>query len=161
YPFEMQVLHLNAVARLLESSAAGRERFGDAPPLEHWQVVTHSRAATRGGGAPRSHWTARGAELTHYPGHFEDALYFAVPLRGDFEVTGELTSFGYREAQLAYGGLCVALKPDLKTYSLSQHTRPLRDGDFQPPLDKLGDWYAFRLAVKDGVYTAFANGRKI
>jgi hypothetical protein len=37
----------------------------------------------------------------------------------------------------------------------------LSDVAINPPLEKLGDWYKYRLVVRDGTMTSFVNGRKI
>ena len=60
-----------------------------------------------------SHWPPLDLKLTHYPGHSQDYLYFGVPLRGEFEVECELTSFGWREIQPVYSCLGVGAHHEL------------------------------------------------
>src|SRR5207253_2526538 len=87
---------------------------------------------------------------------------FAVPLRGDFEVSGELTSGPNRSMDLVYGGLRLSLKADGKGGAVSRWWSPRRrPGALEPPPKELKDWCAFRLAVRNGQYTAYANGRKV
>jgi hypothetical protein len=135
--------------------------FGADPGLLFWQPVVHASAATRGSGLPRPHWTIHGGELRHYPGHQEDCLYLAVPLHGNFDVTCELSAFGFREMRLSYGGLRVAVQEDLVGYDLAHFTQSLGRRVLNPPLQPLGDWYTFRLVVRDGLYTVFVNNRQI
>ncbi len=152
--------HARAVGQLLALPEARRGAAGTDPGLARWAPVTHATAATRGAALPPALWSASGGELMHHPGHGEDWAYFAVPLRGNFEVRCELTGGEGREAELCYGGLRVGVRPDGKGYELAHLTRPLRTGAIDPPL-KLGDWYAFRLVVKDGTCSAHVNGRKV
>ncbi|HTU90940.1 MAG TPA: DUF1583 domain-containing protein [Gemmataceae bacterium] len=135
--------------------------FGDDPGLKFWDVVSHVQAKTRGSGAPPAHWTTRDSVVQHYPGRGHDYLYLRVPLQGDFEVSCELTSFGWREAQAAYGGLRIDLAKSLKRYKLFSFARTIRDTDIDPPLPALGSWYKFRLTVRGETYTVHINDRKI
>ena len=65
-------------------------------------------------------------EIRHYAGHSRDFLYLSVPLRGNFEVSGEV--FGEYEVQFTYGGLGIELAPDRKSYTVSQLGRVPRRG---------------------------------
>ena len=153
---------------LAEAEKVGRRPTPrrSAPTLTspHWARVTQTRAETRGTGEPIPHWglTADGSSPT-YPGHDLDLMYLTVPLRGDFQLDCELTS-ARRIARSAcqYGGL--ALGPERRPeacWSASQFGRPLAELSLNPPLEKLGEWYPFRLVVKGGRMTAFINGRKV
>ena len=139
---------------------AGRP-FGTDPDLPFWARVTPTRAETRGEGRPVAHWSAREGRLTHYPGHDQDLMYLTVPLRGEFQLDCELTSAPGREIRVMYGGLAVGPKSDLKHLERSQFGRPLAELTLNPPLEKPGDWYPFRLVVKGGRATILINGRKV
>jgi hypothetical protein len=156
-----QVRHARARAEVLNLPDGQRAAFGVDPGLRLWAPVTHARAATRGGGAPPAHWSFRDGVVRHYPGQDQDYLYLRVPLRGDFEVRGDLTTFDWRETRLAYGGLRFDLKYDRKSYDLTAFGRRVRPGVIEPPLPPLGDWYAFRLVVRDGTWTVYVNDRKV
>jgi hypothetical protein len=135
--------------------------FGTDPHLAHWAPVVQATAATRGNGFPLAHWTLQDGGLIHYPGHNHDYAYFAVPLRGEFEVSCELTSFGWREAQLGYGARSFLLNHELKKFDLNEFGRKVFDGIIQPPLAKVGDWYSYRLVVSKGQLISYVNGRKL
>lgn len=135
--------------------------FGDDPSLKFWDTVSHTSAKMRGLGAPRTHWYVGDGIVQHYPGHSQDCLYLRTPLAGDFEVSCELTSFGWREAQLAYGGLRLDLAQSLKRYNLLSFARLIRAVDIDPPLADLGPWYKFRLTVHGDTYTVHINDRKL
>lgn len=152
--------HLNARA-LLELAPDGGDGFGAALPLKQWQTAVHATAATRGVGRPPMHWQHRPGGLTHYAGHDFDYAYFAVPLRGNFELEAELSTFGWRDVRTCYATLLSGIVWDLKNFSLSNFERARPNGLINPPLERPGEWYRYRLVVQDGQYTAFANGRRI
>ncbi len=135
--------------------------FGADPDDSPWAHVTPSRAESRGLGEPIPHWSQTDGEFTHYPGHVRDLLYLNVPLRGEFQLDCELTSGPGREIQVVYGGLAVGPKADLKHLDRSQFGRPLAEIAINPPLDKPGEWYPYRLVVSGGRMTSFINGRKV
>jgi len=126
-----------------------------------WSPVSIGNADSRGKGLPSALWTFADQTWMHTSGHFSDHIYFNSPLRGNFEVECELTSFEDREVQLSYAGLTVALQSDLKNYQLWHHGRTFGQGSIRPPIKSVGPWYAYKLTVKDGTCSAFVDGRKI
>ena len=88
-------------------------------------------------------------------------MYFGVPLRGDFQIDCELTSPKGKEMRVSLGGLTIGPKDDLKGVERSHFGRALPTTSLAPPLEKLGEWYPYRLVVKGGMMTAFANGRQL
>jgi tetratricopeptide (TPR) repeat protein len=160
-----QVKHLRARFELLQAAedgdrAAGRP-FGNDSALRSWARVTQTRSQTRGEGYPVAHWTEGENRLTHYRGHDRDFLYLTIPLRGEFQIDCELSARPGQAIRLAYGGLAVGPKADGKLLDRSQFGRPLGDVAVNPPLEKLGEWLAFRLAVQGGRQTISINGRKV
>ena len=115
--------------------------------LGAWVPVTHT-TAQRGDGYPRPHWVARDGELKHRTGHLADAVYWNVPLRGDFEVSAESGYFGRRA--LSSSGAAV---PDLKGLG------PARD--IKSPSDQPLHWYSYRLVVKGRTMAAYVGDRKV
>jgi hypothetical protein len=159
--WENQVKNLRARGRLLAAAELDPSPFEVPPELPHWASVVQTRAETRGGGAPRPAWIDRDGALTHHPGHALDMLYLDVPLRGDFQLDCELTGFGWRELRISYGGLMVGPKYDLKHVIRAHYGRNLPDVAVTPPLEKLGEWYRYRLVVKGGSMTSFVNDRQV
>ena len=160
-----QVAHLRALfevkALAVEAGSDEARPFGIDSDNRAWARVTQSRSGTRGAGFPIPHWSDRDNQLTHYPGHDRDLMYLTIPLRGEFQLDCELSSSTGHAIRVGYGGVAVGPKQDLKSLDRSQFGRPLGDVAINPPLDKLGDWYTFRLAVKGGRVTATINGRKV
>jgi hypothetical protein len=156
-----RVRHVRARALVPALPDAARKPFAADPGLAHWSPVVDVRAASRGPGHPPAHWALADGTLRHFPGHQNDYLYLRTPLRGDFEVAADLTTFGWREGRVGYGGVRFELKHDRKSYDLSNLDRHLRGGKIEPPLPELGDWYRYRLVVKDGQWTVYVNDRKV
>ncbi len=152
--------HLRARA-LLTSRPDGNVAYGAPLALNQWREANHPTASSRGNGHPRMHWQHRPGELMHYAGHDHDYVYFGVPLQGDFELEAELTTFGWREVTTSYASLAFGALYDQKSYWLSSFERTRPKGAIAPPLEWLGQWYRYRLSVKDGQYAAFVNDRQI
>jgi len=159
--WEHWVRHTKAEILNLALPADQREPFGTAPKSAAWSPVTTGRAASRGAGFPAPYWTIRDGEMVHYPGHLFDYLYLNAPLRGNFEVRCDLTTFDWRESRLAYAGTWVGIQFDLKRYEIGHYGRFDAEGAIEPPLPNLGAFYPYRLVVKDGTYTAYVADRKI
>jgi hypothetical protein len=156
-----RVRQARSAALVLGLPAEQRATFGADPGLKYWDPVSFNRAMPRGIGAPLTHWSLENGVVRHYPGRAQDHLYLRMPLRGDFEVNCELTTFGWREGHLAYGGLRFDLIYTLKTFDLHSFDRRIRVGQIEPPLKPPGDWYKMRLVVRDGTWTVYVNDRKM
>ncbi len=159
-PMARQIRHARAVAAML-GEAGPAPKVGDDPRRPGWVRATLPTAESRGLGDPLPTWTYRDGAWTHSPGHATDALFLAAPIRGDFELTCDLTSFGWREARISYGGVAVGILHDLKRYEVLHYGRTVSTGAIEPRLPDVPDWYPFRLVVKGGTLTAYAMGRKI
>ena len=122
--------------------------------------MTHTRAETRGQGRPTAQWDTHDGEIKHWPGHDVDMMYLNVPLRGDFQLDCELSRVGQR-IRVMYGGIGVAPGNDPKTLERFALGAAPSEQILNPPLEKLGDWYPFRLVVKGGRVQAFVNGRSV
>jgi tetratricopeptide (TPR) repeat protein len=149
-----RVRHARTVAQLPNSA-------NPDTGLGPWAMVSHAAATPRGIGVPPAHWTAGDGVLTHLPGREHDYLYLRTPLRGDFEVSCELSTRRWHEAQVAYGGLRLELKANGKSFDIVSFDRRIRTGVIEPSLAKLGEWYRFRLVVHDGTAIMYVNDRKL
>jgi hypothetical protein len=155
-------LRARAIATAGAAGASAPARpLGDDPDVLPWARVTQTRAQSRGDGEPIARWTWRDGRLTHHSGHDRDMMDLTIPLRGDFQLDCELTAAPGREIRVAYAGLALGPKADGKHLERSALGRPMPDVAVNPPLEKLGEWSAYRLAVRGGRMTAFLNGRKV
>lgn len=124
-----------------------------------WQPVSATRAETRGRGWGQAGWLVSKGEAMHQPGHAEDFLYYLQPLRGDFEVTCDVTTFGYREFSLMYGGKWAMLRYDEKSVEVAA-----LDGWTNTPLPvsiPVQDWYELKLKVSNGEAVWTAAGKEV
>ncbi|HVX15288.1 MAG TPA: DUF1583 domain-containing protein [Pirellulales bacterium] len=156
--------HLHARAQLVvaaDPAPPNTVPYRGSLPLAQWQPAVHATAASRGGGRPRTHWQHRPGGLMHYSGHHRDYVYFAVPLRGDFDVEAELSTFFGRDTAVAYAATSLVLHHTRRTAILTNFERPRLEHPIEPPLDILGQWYRHRLSVRDGRCEVSVNGRKI
>src|SRR4029077_13796493 len=116
---------------------------------------------SRGMGMSHPHWKVAKGEVRHFAGHDHDHLYFNTPLRGNFEVNCQLTTFGWRESGLTYAGTLLKLIHTSDRFELSHYGRNATHVTSSPTLPALGDWYDYRLVVQDGSYVAYMQGRKV
>ena len=151
--------HLLSLAE--QDKAQGRHSVGLGSGAPGWSRVTHHRAETRGEGRPKAQWDTHDGELKHYPGHDLDMMYLNVPLRGDFQLDCELSSTVGLRIRLVYGGVGVAPGNDPKTPERFQLGGAPSELTLNPPLEKLGDWYPYRLVAKGGRVKAFVSGREV
>jgi tetratricopeptide (TPR) repeat protein len=164
WQWDQRVRNLRARAQLLSLPEGRNVTFGSDPGLAYWAPVLHDTADSRGEGRPQAQWLLSDVKLTHYPGHTQDYLYFGVPLRGEFEVECELTSFGWREIQPVYSCLGIGAQHELNKIYFHQVGRDPGAGatrPIEPPLPRPGEWYKYRLVVKDGGYEVYLNGQKV
>ena len=158
-PMSTRIRHARGMARLL--AEAGPKTAPPDPAGPGWVRATLGTSQTRGDGFPLPTWTYRDGAWHHAPGHANDMVFLQTPIRGEFEVSCELTFFGHGEARLSYGGAAVGVLVDKKRYEVYRYGRVVSRGAIEPPLDEIREWYPFRLVVKGGTLTAFAAGRKI
>lgn len=128
--------------------------------LDEWIPVRRTSARPRGLGYPQSHWGRVGPnEVWHLRGHHEDYLFFRSPLRGDFEVAGEMRT--ELTTQLFAAG---------RYFGPRVNPEQLEVGDFRtgsllepiaPPFGRPDPWVRFRAVVRDGVRTIWLNGRPV
>ena len=154
----MQIRHVAAIAG---SGGPLREPQACEPRLSYWQCPAAGTASSRGDGLPSAFWAWHEGELRHHPGHADDRLVFACPLRGDFEVSCELSLDDRRSMQVVYGGLLLEIAPDGKSYQVRQDEGPVRSFSLEPPLETRGDWHAYRLTVQGGRAEIAVDGRSI
>jgi hypothetical protein len=156
------VRHARGRAQVLSLPPEVQTPFGSDPGLRYWSPVIGVEDWTRAGGLRLPHWTLQNSTIRHYPGHENDLMFFNVPMRGDFEVTCDLTASRWREMRPAYGALRFDLLQTRKEYVIytlgggGTHNQKI-----DPPLPELGDADRFRLVVKDGTYSTFVNDRKL
>ena len=151
----------HALQRLVEARTEDSSGSENPSPLRHWIPVSRMTAETCGKGFPLARWETSPGQASHVTCHDHDYLFYAIPLTGDFEVEADLTTFGYRDIQLAAGSFWAG-----PGYS---HDACL-NGNFRaehptisltPKLTRMLDWMRVRIVVRDGLQTTFINGRNV
>jgi Protein of unknown function (DUF1583)/Protein of unknown function (DUF1581) len=138
--------------------------YGSDASLAHWAAASAVDPAGRTQGQGVPHWVYRDGTLTHFPGHGDDYLILRSPLRGDFEVSCEQRLQGWQEVHVRYGTHQFDLNSDRKKYRLHTAVRYNgREVTITPPLPPAAkpSVYQFKLAVKDGWFRAFVDGREV
>lgn len=130
-------------------------------PLSNWQPVSRMTAETLGVGYPRAGWSIRDGQVSHVTSHDHDYLYYRFPVDGDFDVEADLTTFNYRDIQLAVGGVFAGPGYDLKACLNGNFREDSRPQHIDPPLTRMLDWMRVRVRVRDGLRTTFINGREV
>jgi Protein of unknown function (DUF1583)/Protein of unknown function (DUF1581) len=154
--------HLRAMATWAADKATANIPFGQTPRLTQWQPVTRSTAQERGEGFPSGAWKLARGEATCLSGSPRAALYHAVPLTGDFEVRGQITTAANRTIRLIYGGVALAVTADAKLVIRQEVGRA---ADTRSPLpEKPNNWgptVEYKLVVKNSTLSAIINGQQI
>jgi len=125
--------------------------------LAEWKPVDHLSGAARALAYSPSVWTSDGGEVRYFTSKNQDGLYFALPLRGDFEVRFEQEKSKRRGLSLMYGGLRFTLSDDGKAVNRYEIGRPSSSSSFKEKLTEK-DWNEYRIEVKGGTLTATVNG---
>jgi hypothetical protein len=150
------------------SAAYGRCRQAarnDGPALAssgstQWRPASRLLARHRGPGCPPAAWRIAPGEVENVSSHDEDYLYFAVPLRGNFDVECDVSGFGWRDSHLLVAGRWVAPVYDHQSYDVGDFRTLFGRINFEPRLTKTDKSIHYRTAVRDGVATTWFNGRK-
>jgi len=151
--------HLRGVCVHAELKDLAGKKYTEPLQLPLWKPVSHIDTSLLAAGTPRAHWSAHAGQLRHYPGSHHDNLYYQIPIRGNFEVSADVS--GWREIQIGYAGTIVSLGWGRGDFHVSHLGRNQSSQKFKPPLQGVDYRFKYRLVVKDGTYQAFVNDRKI
>ncbi len=160
--WDRRVRRLLSVARWQAAPATAGQPFGTTPSLALWRPVSRPTARARGEGHAPPAWRLAAGEATYLTGNARDALYFAMPLTGDFEVRCQRTTFGWREIRPLYAGIAIDVKSDGLACDRTLVGRaaptliplPAKLPNFGPTVEQ-------RLVVKQGTLTVFMNGQQV
>jgi Tol biopolymer transport system component len=154
------IASLAGLSNYLGQEDASLGQFWTASDLKNWKPAGYTTSRTRGAGRVRAAWHRSGHQVENLSGHEQDYLFYRIPLRGNYEVECDVTSFGWRESHLMVAGTVVA-PAYLRMYGVGDFRRVVNRGKIDPMLSKVEDWIRYRAVVRDGVSTTYFNGRKI
>jgi hypothetical protein len=129
-----------------------------------WVPVSRYTAKSRGSGFPPAHWHVSPKQFDHLGGHVVDCVYFQSPLRGNYSINCDVTSFSWRETHLAAAGLWFAPYHTHDKYIFGNLRESRITGthrDIVPRLTDTHAWINYRIDVSDRQLKAFFNGRKV
>ncbi len=130
--------------------------------LNQWHAAPITTAASVSSGQHPSRWLKRRGFVESLAGETAQQLFYQSPLTGDFEITGEISTFPAREGTVAYGMFGVS--PVVFNSTSVDTIEPLRGivRIAQPFRLKRWDHFAdFRVLVKEGRLVNFINGVEI
>jgi hypothetical protein len=126
-----------------------------------WRPVSKMTAWSRGRGLSPAAWLHQPEMATNLASHTEDYLYYESPLRGDFEVECDVTSFHWRDSHLMVAGTYVAPSYDHVSYAIGSFRAPRPAGMIKPRLSECDEWIRIRTVVRGGTCSTYFNGRLI
>jgi hypothetical protein len=157
----LQVAYAQGRTRLLATGPALRVEQDASTRMPLWASVEQATAASRGQGTPSPRWTFEDGLLRHWEGHRSDSFYFNVPLRGDFEITCDVSGLYSNQVHVVYAGLLAHIANDRKTCELTTFGRDLRRVPIEPAFEAPKGDYPLRLVVKDQKVSLFLMDRKV
>ncbi|MES2789222.1 MAG: DUF1583 domain-containing protein, partial [Planctomycetota bacterium] len=133
----------------------------DSAAVKQWFPVTVTSARRRATGLPAGTWRHSPGEWKHFAGGTEDLVYFQLPLRGDFELECELSSFDWRELEVMYAGEWSGILGNLSQMRRGRAGGRLENTAVDQAIRNPGFMYDYRLVSKAGTVTQFINDVKI
>ena len=129
--------------------------------LRDWLPVSATDFGRNGLGNPRSTWTRNGFTVQAVSHHFDDYLYYRIPLVGNYQVECDLSGFDYRDAQLLVAGTWLGLEFNHEKLQVGNIREQRPSLVMEKRLSEIGDWMRMRVVVQDDKRTAFINGRLV
>jgi hypothetical protein len=125
-----------------------------------WIPVTRSTSESRGAGYPHAVWQIHSGSAFHRVGHDHDYLYFQSPLRGQFVVEADSTTFGLQDIQLGFGNHWAGSAWDLTSVVNANFRHDLPALPLDPPLTRMLKSMRVRLEVNEDARLVI-NGRHV
>lgn len=152
---------IGSLMALRDHTAIGgsQQSLGDVK-LKDWIPVTRLRAKSRGDGHAHALWDqSPSGEIRHLAGHQEEYMLLSQPLRGNFEVEGDLRHTG--STQFLAGGRFFGASSNRERLIVGTFRSGANSFEVDPPFSKFGDWIRFRAVFREDHYTVFVNGRPV
>ena len=137
------------------------ESFESPQPLTDWIPVAVKSSKSRGLGNATPHWIPDDDHgVSHLPGHENEFLLFRSPLRGNFEIVGEIGAIG--ACDVFFGGQYAGPKSSRDALQIGQfRPGPIEYRPLEPALSVLREPPRFRAQVRDRTFRLWVNGRDI
>ena len=126
-----------------------------------WGSFSTISGQTRGVGIPISKWLLKKGQADNIASHGDDYLFFAIPMRGNYQVECDVTAFNWSETRLLVGGKWVSPNYNYINYQIGNMRNQQQRLPIEPRLTKGDEKLHYRTEVRDGRVTTFTNGRVI
>ena len=134
------------------------DRRTSGSDLRFWSPVAYPSAFRRGMGFPVSRWSFPRSHAINYANHGDDAVYFRIPILGEFTVETDVTVTNWREAEVLVDATWVAPSASVNSYDTGGLHGAKKTVEFDSPTTRQGYWYRHRTAIKDGFATTSLDG---
>lgn len=147
--------------RLREQQGPASTSVASPPALKSWVPVGHFTAQSRGQGLPKSSWHWNGQQVSSVSGHDQDFLMFRSPLQGNFEIECEVTSSTWHDMSIFAAGQWVHPYWNRAAVEIGNVRGQRPNAPLEIRMARFGETAQHRVVIRDGVYSAFYNGRRI
>lgn len=142
-----------------QTDSASETVSGPLTGATDWVPASGTASRVGGTGFVAADWRRNSRnELQHVTGHLDDFLLYAIPLYGEFEITGDIAGFG--QTQLLLGGQILGAAEGHQ-----RATGLFRSGVIAQPIDPLlkwsTHWVRFRAQYSEDRLRLYLNGRLI
>lgn len=152
----------NQILAMIGKTKAGaaKENATAGEELQHWSPVSRVDFKADGIGRPPALWNTSGGEVQNIAGHGIDFLYYQIPLRGNYEIECEVSSYSHAIGHLMTSDHWVSVTSAGKMNSGTFRANGL-SSTLEPKLGKLDPWARYRIVMHENIRTLFYNGRQI
>ncbi len=143
------------------SAVAHKDTSATLPSDSLWTSASAMSQYTRGTGIPASRWAQSSGLATNTVSHGDDYLYFAIPMRGQFQIECDVSAFNWSETRPCVAAQWVSPIYDHRNFDLGNLRVTHRRRPIAPPLTRITSSLHMRSSVKERQITTTANGRVI
>ncbi len=161
--------HVNGLFADLELAMRSRspnvaQPLGQTPlgqTLSQWSPVPYWKPELKSQGYRPSTWITAKGSMQHFPGETWSQMYFQSPLKGEFEVVAEHSTFGHREVSIAWGTHAAQPLYDLSKTRVTRMMHGARDVGSNLVLPAWDPIAETRFKVNGRKVTTWTNGVNI
>lgn len=160
-PFRRQVNGLLGDIELAARITSADEKQQLIQSLSQWTEVPYLKPELISRGYRPSTWIESKGSLQHVPAEIWTQLFFQSPLRGQFEVAWEHSTYGYREVSVAWGMHAAQPQHDLKAVQVTKMMHGARNIEGNASLPSWDRKAESRFKVDGNKVTTWTNGVQI
>jgi hypothetical protein len=143
--------YISAVARVQHES------IWHGTAAKDWLPVTILSSRFNADEVPPARWVCDESGLHDHSGSKQHFLYYRIPLRGNFDVSGETSQFYLRDIAILFAGQYVL--PRGKVLRIGDVVSEQKKAGLDPiPVDA---WARFRIEVRNRICSTWFNGRMV